>query len=463
MMKKFLPCISFFFIWAVLYLSSAALPALPAFAQSGRAALVLEVRGVIGPALGEYIQKGLATASRQQAEIVILEMDTPGGLDTTMRAIIKDILASPIPVATYVAPDGSRAASAGTYILYASHIAAMAPATNLGAATPIRLGGWQGKPEPADQPSDDKQEPLGKPLDTLQKKMINDAEAYIKALAARHGRNSEWAAKAVREAVSLTAEEALQAQVIDILAVDLKDLLQQMDSREVAMTDASLALATADLTVVRLPPDWRTRVLMVLTDPNVAYILMLLGIYGLFFELANPGYILPGVIGAVALVMALYTFQVMPVNFAGLILLILGLAFMVAEAFVPSFGALGLGGIAAFVIGSIILMDEPYFRVSIPLIAATALSSAGFMILMLGRLLTIRRQKVRTGTDRMIGSLGEAMEDFSATGCGRIWIHGESWLGYSSCPVKQGQTVRVTSQHGLTLNLEIVEEENNDV
>lgn len=459
-MKKFamripfsLSCLLLLLLWAATF------AAIPNPVQPGRTAIILEVKGVIGPVLSEYIQNGIAKASQQKVSVLILEMDTPGGLDSSMRAIIKDILASPVPVVTYVAPEGSRAASAGTYILYASHIAAMAPATNLGAATPIRIGDFQGKEKPADSsPEDEKKEPI---TDPLQKKMINDAEAYIRALADRHNRNADWGAKAVREAVSLTAKEALQEQVIDIVAADIEDLLVQMNNREVAMTDGHMTIYSADLTVERLSPDWRTRFLLVITDPNVAYILMLLGMYGLFFELANPGNVLPGVIGAIALVMALYTFQILPVNYAGLLLIIIGLTFMVSEAFIPSFGALGLGGITAFVIGSIILIDEPDLKISYSLIASTVISSAVCLILVLRRLLTIRRQRVRTGAERMIDSLGEAMEDF--TGEGRIWIHGESWLGKSSRPVERGQTVRVIAQDGLTLHLEIIEEDRKNV
>lgn len=441
----------------LLLIISVSTPSPAISAQPGQTAIALEVKGVIGPVLCEYIQKGIAKAADQQAEALILVMDTPGGLDASMRLIIKEILGSKVPVVTYVAPGGARAASAGTYILYASHIAAMAPATNLGAATPIRLGGFQGKEKPGATPPDENEEQSEVVQDSLQRKMINDAEAYIKALAVRHGRNAEWGAKAVRDAVSLTADEALQLQVIDIVAADLDDLLVQMDGREVAMSDGRLTLQSSNLKVDIQTPDWRTRLLLVITDPNVAYILLLMGIYGLFFEFANPGYILPGVIGAISLVMALYTFQILPVNFAGLLLIIIGLAFMVSEAFVPSFGALGLGGMTAFVIGSIILLDEPQLRISYPLIAATTISSVLCLILVLSRLLTLRRQRIRTGPERMIGSTGEAMEDFLTIG--RVWIHGESWLGKSSRPVKKGQAVRVKAQEGLTLTLEAIEEE----
>ncbi len=421
--------------------------------------LVLEIKGIIGPAFNDYIQKNLVRAEREQAGLVILEMDTPGGLDSSMRDIVKNVLSSPVPVVTYVSPNGSRAASAGTYILYASHVAAMAPATNLGAATPIRMGGLPGQPdEPggADEEQADRSKG-GMGLGTLERKMINDAEAYIKALADHHGRNSKWAAEAVRNAASLTAAQALESGVIDIVADDIQDLLQQLDGRKVTMETGSQVLATKGMVVTHIPLDWRGRLLVVITHPNIAYVLLLLGIYGLFFELANPGFIVPGVIGAISLVLAMYTFQVLPINYAGLALILLGLAFMVAEAFVPSFGVLGIGGIVSFVVGSVILMDKAYLQVSLVLVGGTALVTASFFCWVGSKLFVIRRKKIRTGVDGMIGGLGEAMEDFD--GEGRVWIQGESWRGYCREPVKKGQQVRVVTQEGLLLQLELSKEE----
>ncbi|MBU0680630.1 MAG: nodulation protein NfeD [Proteobacteria bacterium] len=426
-------------------------------AAAATTALRLEIKGAIGPALAEYVKEGLSKAAAEQAALVILKMDTPGGLDTSMRQIIKEILASPVPVVCYVAPAGSRAASAGTYILYASHVAAMAPATNLGAATPIRIGTIPGLPTKPSPPEEADKEPAPSSPDSLERKMVNDAEAYIKALARRHGRNAQWAARAVREAVSLTAEEALTEGVIDILAANEQDLLRQLNNRQVRLESGQQVLATANLTIKPFDPSWRTRLLTVITDPNIAYILLLVGIYGLIFELSHPGFILPGVTGAIALLLALYTFQLLPINYAGLPLIVLGIAFMIAEAFVPSFGALGIGGLIAFATGSLILMNEEGLRISRALIAATALSSAAILLVLLAKLYAMSRHQLVSGAEGLIGSSGEAMVDF--TDRGRIWIHGESWQAVSTTPIHKGQKVRVTGQHGLTLHVEISKED----
>ena len=421
-------------------------------------AVLLNIKGPIGPAVSDYVIRGIKKAEEDHATIIILQMDTPGGFDHSMRDIIKNILSSSIPVVSYVAPGGSRAASAGTYILYASHIAAMAPTTNLGAATPIQVGGLPGMPEEEPSPQEkeeDKEKPL--PDDTLERKMVNDAAAYIKALADRHGRNAEWAEEAVREAVSLTAKEALEINVIDLVAASHAGLLQQLDGREVVMETGRVTLAAKGLVIEPFEPDWRTKILTVITDPNVAYILMLLGIYGLIYELANPGFILPGIVGSICLLLALYTFQILPINYAGLALIILGVTFLIAEAFVPSFGALGIGGIVAFVVGSIILIDEEGMRISLYLIGSTALVSAGFLLWLMSRLFTMRRKKVITGAEEMIGITGEALEDFTEEG--RVWVHGESWQAQSSAPVKKGQKIQVTAKEGLLLKIKIIQED----
>jgi len=409
--------------------------------------LQLDIRGPIGPAVADYVTRGLEAARQRQAWLVVLRMDTPGGLDRSMRAIIRAILASPVPVAAFVAPPGARAASAGTYILMASHIAAMAPGTNLGAATPVQIGG------PA-TPGHDQDRKTPPDHGAMHRKMVNDAAAYIRGLATMRGRNADWAEQAVRQAAAISAGEALKRHVVDLLARDVPELLRKLDGMLVRMQDGQRTLHLRDAHVLRLAPNWRERLLATITDPNVAYILMLLGIYGLFFELANPGFVLPGVIGGICLLLALFAFQALPVSVAGLALLLLGIAFMVAEAFVPSFGALGLGGIVAFIAGSIMLMDtgSPEFALSLGLVIGVALASALFLIFVVGMALKARRRPVVSGREEMVGARGSAIEDFEREG--RIHVHGEIWQARSDLPVRKGETVRVTGIEGLTLLIE---------
>jgi membrane-bound serine protease (ClpP class) len=420
--------------------------------------IVLPLSGAIGPAAADFVVRGLSRAERDGAQVVVLQVDTPGGLDTSMREIIKAILASRTPVAVFVAPSGARAASAGTYILYASHIAAMAPGTNLGAATPVQIG--MPSPAPSAPPSPPLETGKSKsadetpiPQDTLTRKQTHDAAAYIRGLAQLRGRNAEWGERAVREAVSLSADEALAQNVIDLTARDVPELLIKVDGRKVTTAAGTRVLATAGAAILTIEPDWKSRFLAVITDPSVALILMMLGVYGLFFEFSNPGFVLPGVFGAICLCVGLFALNMLPVNYAGLTLVLLGLAFFIAEAFLPSYGSLGAGGIIAFVIGAVMLIDTdvPGFGVPYWLIGSVALLSAAFMILVGGVALKARRRPVITGGEELIGSVGIVLEDAGTEGWARI--HSEQWHVKSQVPLRRGQDVRVTARDGLVLTV----------
>ena len=421
----------------------------------GKAYLV-EVDGAIGPVTQDLITRSIDDAEADSAKMVVLLMNTPGGLDHSMRKIIAAILDSEVPVVTYVSPSGSRAASAGTYILYASHVAAMSPATNLGAATPVQIGGLPKMPSPA-APASEGGEAKKAPQDnktSMEKKIINDASAYIRGLAKLRERNEEWAEKAVREGVSLTAVEALEKGVIDMVATSVTDLFKQLHGKTIDLKDRSVTLDTEALIIERIKLDWRSRLLSIITDPNIAYVLMLVGIYGLIIEFSNPGGILPGVAGAICLLLALYAFQVLPINYAGLALVGVGLAFIISEVFVTSGGVLGLGGVIAFVIGSIILFDDKYLAVSIPLIGGVAAIAAGFLLWIIRRLSTIRRKQVVSGREYLIGQMAEVIHDF--TGKGRVRIEGESWVAESMTPLRAGQKVRIRSVDHLVLKVDAV-------
>lgn len=441
-----------------------------AFAAAADSAMLLEVDGPIGPATAAYLVDGLEDAAKADRALVIIRMDTPGGLDSAMRDIIKAILASPVPVVTWVAPEGARAASAGTYILYASHVAAMAPATNLGAATPVGIGGGGGGivrgPSENEEPTDaakDKDESAGSstpqtraaPATTaMQRKAVNDAVAYIRGLAELRGRNADWAERAVREAVSLPAAEALERNVIDVIAGDMDSLLAAINGRTVETAAGSVVIDTGSLEIERHEPDWRVEFLSVITDPTIAYLLMLVGIYGLIFEGYNPGAMVPGVVGAICLLLALFAFQVLPVNYAGLALIALGVILMVAEAFAPSFGALGLGGLAAFIIGSVILMDTDVPGFGIPLAVIGTVSGVAGVTILATIWFAVRSKQARivSGREEMIGLTGTALNDF--TGRGFVFVHGERWLASAAAPVAKGQQVKVLDIHGLVLTVE---------
>ena len=423
-------------------------------------ALLLEIDGPIGPATSHYISQGLKRAAKQGSAIVILRMDTPGGLDTSMRDIVKDILASPVPVVTFVSPSGARAASAGTYILYASHVAAMAPATNLGSATPVAIGGEPPTPAPQDEgkgdakkPADEAQ-PQPSPGGKMERKVENDAVAYLRSLAQLRGRNVEWAEKAVREGANLAASDALEQKVIDLIATDQADLLAKLHGRKVTINSAEVTLATQGLDIETIEPDWRTELLSVITNPTVAYGLLLIGIYGLLFEGYNPGAVLPGVAGAICLLLALFAFQVLPVNYAGLALIGLGTILVVVEAFVPSFGTLGVGGLIAFVIGSIMLFDNsvPGFEIAMPVIGGIAFVAGLLLCGMVWMFARSRRRPVVSGVEHIVGSTAEAIEDFS--GRGVVRLGGEIWKAQSPVPLRAGQRVRVARVEGLMLYVE---------
>jgi membrane-bound serine protease (ClpP class) len=445
-------------IWAFA-LVLASLWVLPSASQAPFAK-VLTVHDAIGPASADYVVRAIGKAEAEGASMVVLELDTPGGLDTSMRQIIQAVLVSKVPVVTYVSPQGARAASAGTFILYASHVAAMAPATTLGAATPVAIGmPSPPKPKPAEEAPTraDKPpaapQPAAAPADAMAAKQVNDAAAFIRGLAHQHGRNAEWAERAVREAVSLTAAEALEQKVVDLVASDLTDLMSQLDGRVVQLAGGPYTLNTKGLAIRTQPPDWRHRLLSVIANPSLALVLLMVGIYGLIFEFSSPGFGLPGTVGAICLLLALFALQMLPVNYAALALILLGFALLAAELLTPAFGVLGVGGVIAFVVGGLLLFDSdvPGMGVPLPLLLGIALTSAAVVLVSGSMALRARRARVVSGREAMVGSTGQVT---SVQG-DQIWalVHGERWQVRASSPLAVGQAIKVLAMDGLVLEV----------
>jgi len=450
---------------SIAVIASLVLGFLTSVSQAEDSVVVLELKGGIGVATADYIISGIEHAEEINAELIIIDMDTPGGLMGPMRDIIQVILGSSVPVATYVTPEGARADSAGTYILLASHIAAMSPTTHLGAATPVSLTGDSVTPEqPSEEEETDEEEDESaeesvseskpSPGTSMERKVLNDAVAYIRGLAERHGRNADWAEDAVRDAATLTAKEALEENVIEFIAADHAELLELVNGLELEVDNETVTLATNAVTIEQYEPNLRIKILSAIANPEIVLLLGMIGLYGLMYEGWNPGAIVPGVVGIICLLLAAYALQVLPVNYAGLALIIVGLALMTAEAFAPSFGALGLGGIAAFIFGAIMMFDSgiPGFGISLTFVISVAILAALFIVWLATFVLRLRRRGAVSGRASIVGGVGTAEMDFS--GEGKIWLEGESWTARSNVPIEKNQKVIVRNLVGLVLEVE---------
>lgn len=437
--------ISWFF--KIVFLTAALLVATEGLASNS--VWILDIKGAIGPATADYVISGIEAAEEAETYLIVLRIDTPGGLDLSMRTIIKNILASDIPVISYVYPKGARAASAGTYILYASHIAAMAPATNLGAATPVQIGAPS---IPSPTQDKDNEQPVQK--SAMEKKIINDAVAYIEGLAELRGRNRQWAVEAVTDGSSLSATDALDRKVIDLIADNVESLMTQINGYHIKMESGTITLDTSNLVYTYHEPGWRSEFLSVITNPNIAYILMLAGIYGLLLEFYNPGVVVPGVVGSISLLLALYAFQLLPVSYAGVGLIVLGIMLMIAETFAPSFGALGFGGVISFVIGSIILIDTdiPAFQIALPVILALALVSVAFLFLVTGLIIKGRKQKVVTGLESLINTSAQ-VESVNQQQI-LVRLNGELWQVSCDETLNIGDLVTIVAAESVFLRVE---------
>ncbi|MGQ0810636.1 MAG: NfeD family protein [Nitrospiraceae bacterium] len=408
-------------------------PLLSAWAAESHV-IVATYEGVVNPVAAEYVHDALEFAQANQAEALLLRLDTPGGLDTSMRIIIKDFTASPLPIIVYVAPSGGRAASAGVFLTLAAHVAAMAPGTNIGAAHPVAMGG-------------------GEMDKTMKEKVENDSAAYIKSIAEQHGRNVTWAEDAVRKSVSVTEKEALKLKIIDVIAADVPALLNQLDGRHVALGNRSVVLKTRGARVTEFSMSVRLEWLKTLSDPNIAYLLMTIGTIGILAELYNPGAILPGIVGAISLILAFYSLQSLPVNYAGALLIVLGIAFFVLEATVTSFGLLAIGGVIAMILGSLMLIktDAEFLQISWGVIVPVVSLTAAFSLFIVGMGVRAMRRKPATGREGMVGLIGIARTALAPQG--QLSIHGELWEAISDQPLKPGDRAEVTRVDGLRLHV----------